>query len=325
MMSVKPNRCIINSSAENSKNIILSIAIPTYKRFELLKETLRSVYANTFYFNVEIIVVDNDPENDDIAINEMIEFKNKPLVYYKNNSNYGMFGNWNQCLTLAKGKYITILHDDDLLKENFGIALSNLVSSNSDIYAFNTSVLDERIASSKPKSHAFYSIVKHIYTSVRSFKHKFRREIDIKKLFYLNVFMGTLAVVINREKAVLLDGFDESYYPIADYHFWTKWIIAYGPIYIEPIFVASYRIRENETMKQETIDLFIEKDYQLRKEICNSVISMNKYNKLIKLLKSRDSMLFNFSWSNNENIYKKNLVNVIRYFIIRVRCAISFI
>ncbi|SCB95388.1 glycosyltransferase [Kosakonia oryziphila] len=323
MLSEKANRCIINTM-DYEGDVLLTIAIPTYKRFDLLKETLRSVFANDFKINIEVIVVDNDPDNDMLALQEMKEFERFQFKYYKNSENYGMFGNWNQCLMLAKGKYITLLHDDDLLKDNFSSTLDISRLEKDDFVAFNCGVLDERTAASKPRTHLLYSFIKKFYTRVREIKHKRRRVIDIKTLFFLNVFMGTLAVVFNRDKAIAIGGFDEGYYPVADYHFWSKWIVKFGTVYIDPEHVALYRIRENETMKQQTIDAFIEKDFQLREEICRNVPVMKAYAKYTNLLKQRDSMLFNFSWSNNEVKHKKNVINILKYFILRVRCAIFF-
>jgi glycosyltransferase len=235
-----------------------------------------------------------------------------------------MFGNWNQCLMLASGKYITLLHDDDLLKDNFSSALDMNLLQENDFMAFNCSVLDEREIANKPRTHLLYSMIRTIYKNIRDIKNRRRRVIDIKTLFFLNVFMGTLAVIFNREKAIIIGGFDESYYPVADYHFWSKWIAKFGTVYIEPESVALYRIRENETMKQQTINAFIEKDFLLREEICRNIPTMQAYAKYIALLKQRDSMLFNYSWSNNESQHKKNMSNVLKYFLIRICCAISF-
>ena len=323
MLSEKANRCIINTM-KCERDVLLTIAIPTYKRFDLLKETLRSVFANNFQTSIEVIIVDNDPDNESLALEEMKEFGSFQFKYYKNIENYGMFGNWNQCLMLASGKYITLLHDDDLLKDNFAASLDlNLLQKN-DFMAFNCGVLDERGGANKPRTHLLYSMVRSVYKNIREIKNKRRRVIDIKTLFFLNVFMGTLAVILNRDKAIAIGGFDESYYPVADYHFWSKWIAAFGTVYIEPESVALYRIRENETMKQQTIDAFIEKDFQLRQDICRNVPSMGSYAKYIDLLKKRDSMLFNYSWSNTETKHKKNMSNILKYFLIRVCCAISF-
>ncbi|WP_145500740.1 glycosyltransferase family 2 protein, partial [Yersinia bercovieri] len=116
---------IIDRSCDD--DVLLTIAIPTYKRFELLKETLRSVFSLEFNIPIEVIVVDNDPDNSELVLSEMKEFEHCDFIYYKNIENYGMFGNWNQCLNLGRGKLITILHDDDLLCANFPYELERFL------------------------------------------------------------------------------------------------------------------------------------------------------------------------------------------------------
>lgn len=136
MLTKNSSRCIIDTLSSTEKDILLSITIPTFKRFSLLKETLRSVFENQFSFPVEVIIVDNDPENEEQALEEMSEFSINEFRYYKNTQNYGMFGNWNQCLTLARGKYITILHDDDLLKKNFALVTSREITKGLHAFGF---------------------------------------------------------------------------------------------------------------------------------------------------------------------------------------------
>ena len=41
------------------------------------------------------------------------------LRYYKNVQNIGLFGNWNRCFQLACGKWVVLLHDDDLIFDDF--------------------------------------------------------------------------------------------------------------------------------------------------------------------------------------------------------------
>lgn len=97
----------------------LSIAIPTYRRFDLLAEALSSALAQRFEIPIEILIVDNDPDNDAVALDAMHVFMDQPVSYYKNDTNVGMVMNWNRCLELARGEYVTILHDDDLLEPGF--------------------------------------------------------------------------------------------------------------------------------------------------------------------------------------------------------------
>ena len=85
-----------------------SILIPTYNRLELLEEAIDSAINQSISNSkFEIIIVDNNPEPN-IEIENMIRAKKcKNLSYFKNETNIGMVGNWNRCIELASGKWIT--------------------------------------------------------------------------------------------------------------------------------------------------------------------------------------------------------------------------
>lgn len=64
--------------------------------------------------------MDNNPERGCETEKLMMSYSNNPMIsYYKNADNLGMVGNWNRLFTLAKGKYVVMLHDDDLLLPTF--------------------------------------------------------------------------------------------------------------------------------------------------------------------------------------------------------------
>ncbi|MDD3138147.1 MAG: glycosyltransferase family 2 protein [Lachnospiraceae bacterium] len=93
--------------------IILSIAIPTYNRAELLKQTLKSVIDQK-QDGVEIIVSDN--ASTDHTSDILKEYVECGLIkYYRNSTNVGMDGNFLNLLEKADGKYVQFLSDDDVL------------------------------------------------------------------------------------------------------------------------------------------------------------------------------------------------------------------
>ena len=95
------------------KNIKLTIAIPTYNRCNLLRQTLNSVLSQVDS-NIEILVSDNC--SNDETHEMMKEYcKTHNVRYYRNNENLGMDRNFLQCLKNAKGEYIHLLSDDDIL------------------------------------------------------------------------------------------------------------------------------------------------------------------------------------------------------------------
>jgi hypothetical protein len=91
----------------------VSVVIPTYRRAERIGETLASVFAQTFR-DFEVIVV-NDGSPDDTAA------RLRPLVAagrirYVEQTNSGQSVARNRGIELARGEFLALLDDDDLLR-----------------------------------------------------------------------------------------------------------------------------------------------------------------------------------------------------------------
>lgn len=97
-------------------DILISVIIPTYKRPNLLCRAIDSVLNQT-YKNIEIIVVSDNNIGDefDIETEEIIKYyKEKGVIYLKAIGNLGGALARNRGLSIAKGKYVNFLDDDDL-------------------------------------------------------------------------------------------------------------------------------------------------------------------------------------------------------------------
>ena len=95
----------------------ISVCIPTYNYGKFISDAIESVLAQTFK-DYELIVVDNcstDGTKDLVSKYSAIDPR---IMYYVNESNLGMVGNWNRCLEYARGEYIKILCADDVLTSN---------------------------------------------------------------------------------------------------------------------------------------------------------------------------------------------------------------
>ncbi len=88
----------------------ISICIPTFNRSDLLRKALASV-SNQTVKPWEVIVVDNCSDDDTEEVTR--EFKD--VKYFRNDVNLGMNSNWNRCIELSRGDFITLLHSDDLI------------------------------------------------------------------------------------------------------------------------------------------------------------------------------------------------------------------
>lgn len=94
-------------------SIILTIAIPTYNRCNLLCRSLDSVMEQ-IEEGVEILVSDNGSTDDTQTV--MKKYCEKYNVhYFRNSENLGMDKNFLNCFQKANGEYIQFLSDDDIL------------------------------------------------------------------------------------------------------------------------------------------------------------------------------------------------------------------
>ena len=93
-----------------------SYIIPVYKRPDLLKETLECVLnQKPVEFAWDIVVVDNETEPDNPTEQLIRQIDDKRILYYRNRDNLGPGGNYNRCIETARGKWVALLHGDDLI------------------------------------------------------------------------------------------------------------------------------------------------------------------------------------------------------------------
>lgn len=96
---------------------LVTIAIPTYNRADgYLKQALSSA-VNQTYENIEIIVSDNCSSDNTESV--VKGFNDSRIRYFKHRENIGANNNFNFCLEQANGVYFLLLHDDDLIDNDF--------------------------------------------------------------------------------------------------------------------------------------------------------------------------------------------------------------
>ena len=89
---------------------LVSFCFSTYKRGDILKETLLSVQRQTFT-DFEVIISDNDPESSaKFYVDSMNDARFK---YFANGINLGMKASFNKSLQRSTGEYIVMIADDD--------------------------------------------------------------------------------------------------------------------------------------------------------------------------------------------------------------------
>jgi glycosyltransferase involved in cell wall biosynthesis len=95
---------------------LVSICIPTFNRAEMVGKAIESALTQS-YENIEVLVVDNASEDNIESV--VAAYKDPRVKFFGNDKNLGIFGNFNRCIDLSKGKYIHILHSDDYIDSDF--------------------------------------------------------------------------------------------------------------------------------------------------------------------------------------------------------------
>lgn len=96
-------------------NTLLTIAIPTYNRLDMLKICLNEVLYQAHEKSVEIIVSDNHSNDGTEQYMLRITQEHPNVSYFRNNENIGPDRNFLNCYSKAKSEYVLLIGDDDLL------------------------------------------------------------------------------------------------------------------------------------------------------------------------------------------------------------------
>lgn len=228
----------------------VTVAIPSYKRVDTIKEAVDSALKQKTTYAYIIMVVDDSGENNDIdTLMEAYVNKYENILYYKNESNLGQAGNWNRCMELSPSRWTILLHDDDMLKcQYIQTVMPIAIRTNCSLLG----VFQEK-----------YDLINHRDNRGKKFNKKqtFAQEILSKlrsgaafQIDKTDVFQFILPSpgcwLIDKDKAISLGGFDDKYEMTLDGMFHFK-NIYYFKVIIVPQFLMIRRIEKNIFLKPE--------------------------------------------------------------------------
>ena len=140
---------------------LLTIAIPTWNRAIFLEQNLRQLNREMTGIApglVEILVSDNCSSDHTPAVVEEAK-RSTQIAYVRNESNIGWGANFAQCFNLARGKYVLLLGDDDLLIDGaLAILVDRLAAGNYGVlclrpYGFDSDFRNEYPGSFGSENH----------------------------------------------------------------------------------------------------------------------------------------------------------------------------
>lgn len=208
----------------------ISVCIPTYNRAGLLAKVIECALNQEAVDNYEIVVVDNASTDNTAEV--VASFKDKKIRYVRNEVNLGMVGNWNRCLEVARGEYITLWHDDDLY-------YSDLLFNQIQQFEFNSNLGLVYCACNFINEQG--SLIGQSYPFSKA--HSW---IGIKELEYLlikNYLYGP--PLVRRECYQKVGTFKTSLRYLPDWDMWIRIATHYDTAYI-PQILSSYRFHTTQ-------------------------------------------------------------------------------
>jgi glycosyltransferase involved in cell wall biosynthesis len=180
--------------------------------------------------HVEIIVSDDSTMPDCKAVFECCLRDWQGASRYQSNApSLGMAANWNNCVRIATGEFVLILHDDDYLEpdgpESILVALRENSEYRALLFGVNVVTPLERI---KKRQH---------------FKqqHYLGQEEALKQVLFNSSFVRFPGIVLRKDVFDQVGYFDETIGGIADIHLWVRIFHAYGVLCL-PITTTNYTV-----------------------------------------------------------------------------------
>ena len=178
----------------------VSICIPTYNRKDYLRQTLDSIFAQT-YKDYEVIVVDDGSTDGTKDMLDHFGYK----LHYHWQANAGAAAARNALIRLAKGEFIAFIDSDDLFLPNAVERLLRAIENKSgNVIAYSPYLRIDKngkiIGKSRPEFHSDC-------ITAQLFQH---------------VFVHTLGSMFLKKFLEDAGGFDESLLVAEDYDLWLR-------------------------------------------------------------------------------------------------------
>ncbi|MBX9256742.1 glycosyltransferase [Desmonostoc muscorum CCALA 125] len=205
-----------------------SVMIPAYNNTKYLEQTLKSVLEQAPTSQImQIEVVDDCSTEGDVE--EIIQRVGKGRVdFYRQPKNLGLIGNWNACIQRARGYWVHILHQDDIVMPGFYNRLQASLEKETSVGAAfcRHSYID------KNSNWLFLSLLERETSGILS---------NWLELIATMQRVQFPAIVVRRSTYEELGGFCSEAGSAADWEMWKR-IAAHYPIWYEPQILACFRL-----------------------------------------------------------------------------------
>ncbi len=215
----------------------ISILLPVFNGEGYLEDAIKSALGQTFT-DFELLIGDDASSDSSGKIIERYAAKDARIIAWRNDTNMGLFPNYNQCLKRSTGKYIKPFAQDDLLEKG---ALKQMLD-----------VLE------KDETIALVSCARRNIDDqgnslqvLREYKENTVLESDAvlrENLLKLKNGIGEPSAVMF-PRSLANDGFDASFYHLGDIEYWFRIIIGKKYFYLDEALCSFRQHKGSATSK----------------------------------------------------------------------------
>lgn len=215
--------------SEKSPLPLVSICMPIYNAGAYLLPAIRSVLEQG-YANLELRVFDDC--SSDGSWESLQQIQDPRVILERNARNLGPEGNWNRALGAARGKYIKLFHQDDLLLPGCLVAQVDALERHPEaVLAFcRRDIIG-------PKGNRLLSRGAGWDDGLLALGAVARRCARQGT----NVIGEPSAVLLRADTAAAVGGFDASIPYLVDLDYWLR-MMAHGPAWYSDTALAAFRV-----------------------------------------------------------------------------------
>lgn len=261
----------------------VTVFIPTYKRADLLQQALDSVIKQWHTdFLWDVVIVDNEPYDGVMNATEKLirKIDNPRILYYRNSENMLPGDNFNRGISLARGEWVTMLHDDDLMihntLNNIGKLLRFYGSQKKPLGAIMGGYVPFRHNSKTNMILEDISGINQFWCSVPTDYKVFEHSQNSAMLLFWFGNLPSNGSTFNREAVIKCGGFNESNGICADIILLYNLRKKYG-VYSTYAPMGLYRMGYNVSLKKESVIRTVEGYDQL----CRFIFSRDIYSRIL--------------------------------------------
>ena len=184
--------------------MLLSICIPNYNRGKYLNNCLYSILLAKSFSSLkfEICISDNGSKENISSIIKYYKKKGLPISYKRNTKNLGFGANFYKVVKMAKGEFIWLIGNDDLLYVHTLKKLEQLFYKNKDVdfYFINSSSLNSKFVFKHKQPFNTKKIPKNLNNFSKIKKNKKTKFFNLIDPLVSWDFMLAMFLTISRRK-----------------------------------------------------------------------------------------------------------------------------